>query len=197
MDLPWDGAAKLLSAGPLGLGAIIVLVTGSILLSKQPLPKEKFHLAISMVVAGGLLTLAGFFVLHEQITTTANQAGTALASEQSRAEKAEQGLTTAQTELSQKKTQLNEAIESNNRLRSSLSNAAGALETVKRSIDDASIAIGRDTLDIVTAQCPGGPHGTDCPHEPEVRNRIRQATADLTSATATVASSLSAIHSGP
>jgi hypothetical protein len=77
MDLPWDGAAKLLSAGPLGLGAIIILVTGGILLSKQPLPKEKFYLAISMLVVGGLLTMTGFFILHEQITTTASQAGTA------------------------------------------------------------------------------------------------------------------------
>jgi hypothetical protein len=120
-----------------------------------------------------------------------------LAEEKSRAETAERDLAMAQVELSQKTAQLNDAVESNDSLHSSLAKAAGALRTVKGSIDDASIAIGRNTLDMVTAQCPGGPHGTDCPHEPEVRNRVRQATTDLTSASATVAGALSAIPSSP
>ena len=69
MDLPWDGAAKLLSAGPLGLGAILILVTGGILAQKHTIEKGRLALGLGMLVSGVLLTLAGFAVLYFQIKT--------------------------------------------------------------------------------------------------------------------------------
>ena len=66
-----EGAAKLLSAGPLGLGAIIVLVTGTILLSGKEIEQGRLKLSLSLLLAGCVLVLAGFGVLVLQ-TNAAN-----------------------------------------------------------------------------------------------------------------------------
>jgi len=71
MDSWWEGAAKLLSAGPLGLGAIIVLVTGTILLTGKPVEQGRLKLSLGMLLAGCVLVLAGFGVLVLQ-TIAAN-----------------------------------------------------------------------------------------------------------------------------
>jgi hypothetical protein len=71
MDSWWEGAAKLLSAGPLGLGAIIVLVTGTILLSGKAVEQGRLKLSLSLLLAGRVLVLAGFGVLVLQ-TNAAN-----------------------------------------------------------------------------------------------------------------------------
>lgn len=59
----WDGAAKLLSAGPLGLGAIIVLVTGFILITGNAVEQGRLKLSLSMLGSGCLLVIAGLGVL--------------------------------------------------------------------------------------------------------------------------------------
>ncbi|UIK12535.1 hypothetical protein LZK80_09960 [Rhizobium leguminosarum] len=64
----WDGAAKLLSAGPLGLGAIIVLVTGFILVTGNAVEQGRLKLSLSMLGSGCLLVLAGLAVLVLQST---------------------------------------------------------------------------------------------------------------------------------
>jgi hypothetical protein len=69
VDLPWEGAAKLLSAGPLGLGAILVLVTGWILSQKHTIEKGRLKVTLAMLGSGVLLTLAGFAILYLQIST--------------------------------------------------------------------------------------------------------------------------------
>jgi hypothetical protein len=71
MDPWWEGAAKLLSAGPLGLGAIMVLVTGTILLSGKAVEQGRLKLSLSLLLAGCILVLAGFGVLILQ-TNAAN-----------------------------------------------------------------------------------------------------------------------------
>lgn len=75
MEFTWEGAAKLLSAGPLGLGAIVVMVTGTILMSGSAVEQGRLKLALSMLLAGVVLVLAGFGVLVLQ--TTAAQADAA------------------------------------------------------------------------------------------------------------------------
>jgi hypothetical protein len=71
MDSWWEGAAKLLSAGPLGLGAVIVLVTGTILVTGKSVEQGRLKLALCMLLAGCVLVLAGFGVLILQ-TNAAN-----------------------------------------------------------------------------------------------------------------------------
>lgn len=77
---PWlDGAAKLLSAGPLGLGALVVLVTGSILITGNAVEKGRLKLALSMLVSGFLLVIAGLGVLIFQTEATKAAADAAFA----------------------------------------------------------------------------------------------------------------------
>jgi hypothetical protein len=75
------GAAQLLSAGPLGLGAIVVIVTGHILTSGKPVERGRLTLAMSMLKAGSLLVVVGLVVLLIQawMTSTAAKANEALA----------------------------------------------------------------------------------------------------------------------
>jgi transcriptional regulator of acetoin/glycerol metabolism len=73
----WEGAAKLLSAGPLGLGAIIVLVTGTILLSGKAIEKGRQKVSLSLLGAGCILVLAGFGVLVLQTNAAAAAADAA------------------------------------------------------------------------------------------------------------------------
>ena len=58
-----EGASKLLSAGPLGLGAIVVLVTGFILMAGKDIEQGRLKLSLAMLAAGCLLVLAGLGVL--------------------------------------------------------------------------------------------------------------------------------------
>jgi hypothetical protein len=62
----WEGAAKLLSAGPLGLGAIVVLVTGFILMTGRAIEQGRLKVSLSMLAAGCILVLAGLAVLFVQ-----------------------------------------------------------------------------------------------------------------------------------
>lgn len=82
MDSWWEGAAKLLSAGPLGLGAIIVLVTGTILLSGKAVEEGRLKLSLSLLVAGCVLVLAGFGVLVLQTNAAKADAAAKLAETQ-------------------------------------------------------------------------------------------------------------------
>lgn len=54
---PWGGAAKLLSAGPLGLGAILILVTGTILLGGKAIEQGRLKVSLSMLFSGFFLVL--------------------------------------------------------------------------------------------------------------------------------------------
>jgi hypothetical protein len=72
MDSWWEGAAKLLSAGPLGLGAVIVLVTGTILITGKAVEQGRLKLSLAMLVSGCILVLAGLGVLVLQ--TNASEA---------------------------------------------------------------------------------------------------------------------------
>lgn len=79
MDSWWEGAAKLLSAGPLGLGAIIVLVTGTILLTGNAVEQGRLKLSLSLLLAGCVLVLAGLGVLVLQTNAANAQAAAELA----------------------------------------------------------------------------------------------------------------------
>jgi hypothetical protein len=79
----WEGArAKLLSAGPLGLGAIIVLVTGTILLTGKAVEQGRLKLSLSLLIAGCALVLAGLGVLVLQTNAATADANARLASAQ-------------------------------------------------------------------------------------------------------------------
>jgi hypothetical protein len=75
----WEGAAKLLSAGPLGLGAIIVLVTGTILLTGKAVEQGRLKLSLSLLSAGCVLVLAGLGVLVLQTNAASADAAARLA----------------------------------------------------------------------------------------------------------------------
>lgn len=78
----WEGAAKLLSAGPLGLGAIIVLVTGTILLTGKAVEQGRLKLSLSLLIAGCALVLAGLGVLVLQTNAATADANARLAATQ-------------------------------------------------------------------------------------------------------------------
>jgi len=75
----WEGAAKLLSAGPLGLGAIIVLVTGTILLTGKAVEQGRLKLSITLLLAGCVLVLAGLGVFVLQTNAANAEAAARLA----------------------------------------------------------------------------------------------------------------------
>jgi hypothetical protein len=79
MDSWWEGAAKLLSAGPLGLGAIIVLVTGTILLFGKEIEQGRLKLSLSLLIAGCALVVAGLGVLVLQTNAAKAEADAKLA----------------------------------------------------------------------------------------------------------------------
>jgi hypothetical protein len=84
MDSWWDGAAKLLSAGPLGLGAIIVLVTGTVLVTGRAIEEGRLKLSLSLLGAGSILVIAGLLVLVLQSYSAKSEAEARVASTQHR-----------------------------------------------------------------------------------------------------------------
>jgi hypothetical protein len=191
MDSWWEGAAKLLSAGPLGLGAIIVLVTGTILIAGKAVEQGRLKLSLAMLVSGCILVLAGLGVLVLQ--TNASEAAAKVELEKAanrhqlffRVEplNSKSKLPAPDIIINTKKidqqspytvgsditiiVDVTEALQQLGPQQSNISPSGDNIESNKKVRDriasdiDTSIAQIQRIVQLMTQSCPGGAHGTD------------------------------------
>jgi hypothetical protein len=192
------GAAKLLSAGPLGLGAIIVLVTGTILLTGKAVEEGRLKLSLSLLFAGCLLVLAGLGVLVLQTNAASADAAAKVAQAQASTQHqlyfrieplaSEDGLPAPEINVNGEKLEkpsykvlsdITVIIDVTKALRhaqahpdsASDKTPSGKKNRERLSTDiDTSIAQIQRIAQLMSQSCSGGPHGVNPAHYDDVVN---------------------------